>query len=827
MKKIFSLICILACSVALHAQKYLEVYRDGDVIGSMMATDVDSVRVTGDDASSRQIHFFAAGMHKAFKVSAIDSIKVNRTGDDPFVYLGVVGFNNNLYEMPIDILATSTSNRYSDFVYDLMRKDGTLLYYGVEHALELLEQYDFMTPLTSVNLITFTDGLDQGSLMMSSDYMTDMEYLSALNRRINSTIVRGIPVTAYSLGLRGSDVSDYAQFQNNLRLLASDESKAREVSSMSDVQKRLQEIAEQIISISHRQNISAKIPGTSNGTRVRFTFDGNSPEYSTMYIEGILNLAERSLRDVTYHGIRSTSGTLVKGVQDGIFITFTFSNLYRIDGNGLIPTNYILQYNQAPGSTTWQRNSEFTPDNNTQTNVAHSGAAIMLVLDCSNSLGSQFGNMQNYANNFISRVAQNAVAFNLLAPENPLAELAFDGSDFIINLSWDAVKYAESYTIYRNNSKIAEGVTATSWTDRDLSSDSNFYIIEAVGHGITSPQSVRTETIHKLKSLDVPTNVTAALSPDEKSILVSWDAVKHAESYTVYRSTNSSDGFEVVAKDVTSTNWSDTPSNYGFYYYKVYAVGHGLISIASEVSAKVSFNHCEYQELQNGILFNINGVSFTMIKVKGGIFQMGIPTGNRDERPVHQVTLTNDFYLGETEVTQELWGAIMHSNPSWFKSTKQLPVEEISWKDCQIFITKLNELTGRTFRLPSEAEWEYAARGGNASKGYTYSGSNQVDDVAWCLDNSGSTTHEVATKAPNELGIYDMSGNVWEWCQDWYSTNYYSSSLNINPTGPTTGTYRVVRGGGINSNNEDCRVADRRRNDPSHSFSNLGLRIAL
>ena len=449
MKKILILLSVLIVSVTVHAQKYLEVYRGGNVIGSMMATDVDSVRVTGDDASSRQIHFFAAGMHKAFKVNAIDSIRVNRTGDDPFVYLGIVGFNQALYDMPIDILATSTSSRYSSFVNSLARKDGTLLYYSVEHALQLLEQYNFGTPLTSVNLITFTDGLDQGSLMMNSAYLTDAEYLNALNRRINSAVVRGLPVTAYSLGLRGSDVSDYTQFQNNLKLLATDESKAIEVSSMSDVQNRLQEIAEQIISISHRQNISATIPGTSNGTRIRFTFDGSSPEYSSMYIEGVLNLADRSLRNVTYHGIRSTSGTVVKGVQDGIFITFTFSNLYRIDGNGLIPTNYIRQYNQSPSSTTWQRNSEFTPDNNTQTNVAHSGAAIMLVLDCSNSLGSQFSNMQNYANNFISRVAQNAVAFNLLAPENPMAELKLEDDHFIIDLQWDDVKYAESYTIYR------------------------------------------------------------------------------------------------------------------------------------------------------------------------------------------------------------------------------------------------------------------------------------------------------------------------------------------------------------------------------------------
>ena len=136
----------------------------------------------------------------------------------------------------------------------------------------------------------------------------------------------------------------------------------------------------------------------------------------------------------------------------------------------------------------------------------------------------------------------------------------------------------------------------------------------------------------------------------------------------------------------------------------------------------------------------------------------------------------------------------MGSNPSYWKGPK-LPVEYVSWYDCQEFIKKLNALTGQNFRLPTEAEWEYAARGGSKSQGYEYSGSNNLDDVAWYDSNSGDKTHDVATKKPNELGLFDMSGNVLEWCQDWYGRDYYSSSPSSNPTGPASGSYRVQRGG--------------------------------
>ena len=227
--------------------------------------------------------------------------------------------------------------------------------------------------------------------------------------------------------------------------------------------------------------------------------------------------------------------------------------------------------------------------------------------------------------------------------------------------------------------------------------------------------------------------------------------------------------------------------------------------------------------------FEVGGVSFTMVAVEGGTFTMGATaeqgrTAESNEKPAHRVTLRS-YYIGQTEVTQELWQAVMGSNPSSFTGDLQRPVERVSWNDCQTFITKLNQMTGKNFRLPTEAEWEYAARGGNRSRGFKYAGSNNLDDVAWYDSNSGSTTHPVGTKAPNELGLYDMSGNVFEWCRDWYGD--YSSDAQANPTGPASGSYRVVRGGGWDFGAWFCRVSGRYFSPPSGPHYDLGLRLAL
>ena len=219
-----------------------------------------------------------------------------------------------------------------------------------------------------------------------------------------------------------------------------------------------------------------------------------------------------------------------------------------------------------------------------------------------------------------------------------------------------------------------------------------------------------------------------------------------------------------------------------------------------------------------------------MVYVSGGTFTMGATSeqgsdADSDEKPAHSVTLSG-YYIGKYEVTQELWKAVMGSNPSSFKGDN-LPVENVSWNDVQEFLRKLNAMTGKRYRLPTEAEWEFAARGGNSSRGYKYSGSNSIGSVAWYYGNSGNRTHAVGTKSPNELGIYDMSGNVYEWCQDWYSSSYYGSSPRTNPKGPNSGSYRVVRGGCWYYNSRICRVSFRDGYTPVVRNSYLGFRLAL
>lgn len=235
--------------------------------------------------------------------------------------------------------------------------------------------------------------------------------------------------------------------------------------------------------------------------------------------------------------------------------------------------------------------------------------------------------------------------------------------------------------------------------------------------------------------------------------------------------------------------------------------------------------------------FTVNGVTFKMVGVKCGTFMMGGTEeqgtdAGSSELPVHQVTLTKNFSIGETEVTQALWVAVMGNNPSYYGPTSgygvnyQRPVESVSWEDCQAFIQRLNELTGKTFRLPTEAEWEFAARGGVQSAGYKYSGSNVIDDVAWYNANSNSLPQSVATKAPNELGLYDMSGNVYEWVEDWYGP--YSEETQTDPL-CTEGSipYRVTRGGSVGGTPKYSRVSYRGVSQPDASNLILGFRLAL
>ncbi len=576
------------------------------------------------------------------------------------LYMGVLGFNETLIDKgSMSLLTPDTKGEFVGFVDGLSTNKATLLYYGVDKGLDKITSTALPGNLTNVAVVTFTDGLDQGSLaMVDYKYATRDEYRDYLSSRIKSTQVQGIPLSAYSIGLRGGDVTDYAAFTNNLKSLASQDDFATEVSNMSDVNQRFQDIANQLIKVTQTQTLSIKLPKLDDGQVYRFTFDNvSNAANSKVYFEGTLNARNNTLNNIKYVGLTCNSGASLQGQADGLIkVVFEFENIKAADGE-LLSSDYINEYYYTGGY--WQVNSEFDKDEDLQVDVKRSSAAIMLVLDCSSSLqsnGDKFTEMKKHVKSFIETLAQ-------------------------------------------------------------------------------------------------------ALSENEEG-----------------------GGSAPGAGDSTSES-------------KVYTV---------------------------------NGVSFKMISVEGGTFTMGATVEQGSdaddyEKPKHQVTLSS-YAIGETEVTQELWAAVMGSNPSYF-SGNQLPVESVSWDDCQTFITKLNQLTGANFRLPTEAEWEFAARGGHKTLGYKYAGSNTIGDVAWYDGNSSSKTHTVAQKKTNELGLHDMSGNVLEWCQDWYGS-YDDTSVQTNPTGPASGTHRALRGGGWISSAKYCRVSRRDNYIPFDAPYYVGLRLA-
>ncbi len=297
-------------------------------------------------------------------------------------------------------------------------------------------------------------------------------------------------------------------------------------------------------------------------------------------------------------------------------------------------------------------------------------------------------------------------------------------------------------------------------------------------------------------------------------------------------------------------------------FFRILTCTMGLMALSLPVfsqlklvdsSAKVEEEKAIAEQKAN----KLKSIKENFVFVQGGTFPMGSSSGQSDEKPVHNVTVSS-FYIGKTEVTQAQWTAVMGNNPSDFKGDKR-PVECVSWYDAIVFCNKLSMMDGRTpaysvngktdpdtwgyipckgnsisgtitmntnangYRLPTEAEWEFAAWGGKKRKGYKYSGSDNLSTVAWYCDNSGDQTHDVAKKAPNELGLYDMSGNIWEWCWDWYGS--YGSNAQTNPFGPSSGDCRVLRGGSWNYYSDVCRVAYRSYDDPGLRDCFMGFRL--
>ena len=416
-------------------------------------------------------------------------------------------------------------------------------------------------------------------------------------------------------------------------------------------------------------------------------------------------------------------------------------------------------------------------------------------------------------------------------PQIEQPEIKAAGKRIIIELK-DSLKDNTTYTvdfsdaITDNNEGNPLGNYTYSWTPATGLNNANIqsptatptttttYTAHVNSSGQTATANV---TVYVVKP---PTNLTATVQ-NYNNVYLTWSAPNTVTYYKVYRNGSP------ISGNIYQTNYTDSNLYPGTYSYYVTAIYNNVESPSS--------NAVQSTAVYGAQTFTVNGVSFTMKRVEGGTFWMGAqstnpsgqnydPDADSDESPVHGVTLST-FYMGETEVTQALWQAVMGSNPSYYPGATR-PVEEVSWNTIvNQFIPTLNAMTGCTFRLPTEAEWEYAARGGNQSYGYIYAGSNTLGNVGWYYHNSNFQTHPVGTKSPNELGLYDMSGNVLEWCSDWYGN--YGNGSQTNPQGPSSGSNHVLRGGCKWDFAISCRVSNRAANPPAGNPGNYGFRLVF
>jgi len=566
------------------------------------------------------------------------------------MYMGVTGFNSTLTTKPLSYLDSTTVNEFNDFVNGLTTQPGRLLYYSVDKALDELNSAQYPENLQNVAIVTFTEGLDQGSLMMTDKYETEAEYAQALKARIADNRIYGRPIKAFTVGLLNENVKDANQFRSNLYALASDSTRAMEVNNISEVNTKFQSIADDLVSRNMSETLTLVFPGVGTGTRIRFTLDEvneASVNDSQVYIEGTFSLKTRSLTNITYHGLTCTAGDSVAATSvDGMFVTLVFPGI-QLDNEERIEKKHIKEWYWIEDQSTWEASTEFSADRLPDVESTYSSAMVIMLLDCSSVLDENFGELQNAAKSFIERMQK----------------------------------------------------------------------------------------------------------------------------------------------------YNTIPG-----------------------------------------LFTVNGVSFQMVAIEGGTFTMGVDSAmvdaglaNPDELPAHEVTVA-PYSIGQTEVTQELWQAVMGNNPSSFTTDPKRPVEQVSWEDCQEFITRLNAITGKNFRLPTEAEWEYAARGANKSNNNLYAGSNDINEVAWYytnsyavgLDNENYGTHAVGTKHGNEIGLYDMSGNVHEWCSDAYAP--YDQEEAPDATGVNR---HVTRGGCWFSMPRDCRTTCRNYESVGMRTYTTGLRLAL
>jgi formylglycine-generating enzyme required for sulfatase activity len=408
--------------------------------------------------------------------------------------------------------------------------------------------------------------------------------------------------------------------------------------------------------------------------------------------------------------------------------------------------------------------------------------------------------------------------------------ISIDDSE--VTLSWNAVEGDVSYTIYWKTDNMTtwekiENITETSYVHTGLTNGTSYsYEIVAVNSVGESERSTEIIGIPNIIP-DIPTGVKATAAVGQ--ITISWNAVQTASSYNLYWNTTGNVSGSAQQIPVTSTSYNHTGLTTGVtYYYRVTAVNSAG---ESQMTAQISETPVGSQTFTNKL-----GMEFKLIPA--GTFTMGSPTTElgRDEDEIqHSVTLTKSFYIQTTEVTQEQWYAVMGDNPSWFSgsggSAKEgYPVEKVTWDMVQGFITQMNKRKDGVYRLPTEAEWEYAARAGS-STGFANGEitgkvtDTKLNEMGWYYVNSKNETHQVAFKQPNVWGLYDMHGNVMEWCQDFYGS--YATSAATNPNGPTSGSERVLRGGGFKSMAEDCRSAKRDKKTPATRENYVGFRLVV
>ncbi len=447
------------------------IYRSPDNVSfSLLAAGLTETSYTDETplpgANYYKVKAMVNGVESGYSQTATGTLA--GSGMESGIYLGVTGFNDDLYTYPVMRLTESSVGGFRDFVDNLTMKYGTLLYYSVDQAINALQSTTLPPDISTAAIVTFTDGLDQGSMMMDVPYNDDTEYITALKGRITDEKIAGLPITAYSIGIRGQDVKDVAMFTANLNQLASapESEHAHEVSSMSEVNAKFKEIAEQLSKSSYLQTINLKMPGVSNGTKVRFTFDNvRDASDSQLYIEGTFNLKARALENVTYQGMTSTSGTTLKGTVEGIFVSFSIEGVRTAD-NKLIDSKFTDEWTYITSNGSWQINSEFDKTQNSEVITERSSAVIMLILDCSSSLGDDFKVAQANAKNFIDTLYGTSGGSDIPGGDTPDAAIySTTPIDLSLAIWKDGKRYyltKEEYSKANLTGAVVEGLTVVS-----------------------------------------------------------------------------------------------------------------------------------------------------------------------------------------------------------------------------------------------------------------------------------------------------------------------------------------------------------------------------